>query len=69
MAQYLFTVEMSCSGCSGAVERALGKLQGVDKIDVSLEDQTVKVDSSLPLDDVLAAIRKTGKNVTSSKEI
>ncbi|CAO3595810.1 unnamed protein product [Absidia cylindrospora] len=35
MAQYLFTVEMSCSGCSGAVERALGKLQGKNNNNMS----------------------------------
>ncbi|KAF9914131.1 ATX1 antioxidant protein 1 [Linnemannia zychae] len=53
---------MSCGGCSGAVTRALSKLEGVDKFDVSLENQKVTVESTtLSEDDILAAIQKTGK--------
>jgi len=37
---------MSCGGCSGAVTKALSKLEGVDKFDVSLANQKVTVDST-----------------------
>ncbi|KAF9932866.1 Cytosolic copper metallochaperone, partial [Linnemannia zychae] len=58
--QYKYDVAMSCGGCSGAVTRALNKLQGVDKFDVSLENQKVIVESStLSEADILEAIQKT----------
>ncbi|GAN06344.1 copper chaperone taha [Mucor ambiguus] len=63
MAQYTFNVEMSCSGCSNAVNKALSRLEGIEKIDISLEKQEVVVDTELPRETVLAAIKKTGKTV------
>lgn len=61
---------MSCSGCSGAVDRALGRLDGVENKEVSLEKQTVFVQSeNLSLQEVEATIAKTGKKITYSKEI
>ncbi|ORZ02858.1 putative ATX1-antioxidant protein and metal homeostasis factor [Syncephalastrum racemosum] len=63
MAQYTFNVEMSCSGCSGAVNRALSRLEGIEKIDISLEKQTVVVDTELPREKILETIKKTGKTV------
>ncbi|KAI8065640.1 heavy metal-associated domain-containing protein [Gongronella butleri] len=63
MTQYTFNVEMACSGCSGAVERALKKLDGIEKVDISLEQQSVVVDTALPRETVLEAIKKTGKTV------
>ena len=44
-----FTVTgMSCAACSAGIERAVGKLQGVDKVEVSLmgECMTVEYDSA-----------------------
>ncbi|SAM02390.1 hypothetical protein [Absidia glauca] len=64
MPQYTFNVAMSCSGCSGAVERALKKVDGVDSIEISLEKQTVVVDTNLPRELILETIKKTGKTVT-----
>ncbi|GJJ77958.1 copper chaperone [Entomortierella parvispora] len=62
MTEYKYDVTMSCGGCSGAVTKALNKLEGVDKFDVSLEKQRVVVESStLNQDEILAAIKKTGK--------
>ncbi|KAF9967000.1 hypothetical protein BGZ70_000466 [Mortierella alpina] len=53
---------MSCGGCSGAVTKALSKLEGVDKFDVSLANQKVTVDSTtLTETEILSAIQKTGK--------
>ncbi|KAI9313943.1 hypothetical protein BX666DRAFT_1863759, partial [Dichotomocladium elegans] len=78
---YKFNVEMSCSGCSGAVERALKKLgrrpelqkssaktntiqfAGVDSVETNLEKQEVIVNTSKSREEVLAAIKKTGKTV------
>jgi copper chaperone len=55
-------VDMACGGCSGAVERILSKLPGVESYEVSLEKQTVRVrGAALTPEAVLAAVSKTGK--------
>ncbi|KAM0194257.1 hypothetical protein ACHAPA_005061 [Fusarium lateritium] len=64
---YEFNVSMSCGGCSGAIDRVLKKLEGVESYDVSLENQTAKVVTALPYDTVLQKIAKTGKKVNSGK--
>lgn len=67
---YQFNVKMNCSGCSGAVSRALSKLEGVEKVDTNLETQTVDVfTDSIDYDTVLAKIQKTGKAVLGGKTI
>ncbi|KAJ8984468.1 hypothetical protein NQ317_012534 [Molorchus minor] len=60
-----FKVGMTCEGCSGAVNKVLGKMKdkGIEDIDISLEEQKVKVRTSLPAEDILEAIKKTGKPV------
>jgi len=64
MPKHEFEVEMTCGGCSGAVERVLKKKAGVDSFEISLEKQRVWVDSDLSSDDLLATISKTGKKTT-----
>ncbi|KAG9257576.1 heavy-metal-associated domain-containing protein [Emericellopsis atlantica] len=64
---YEFNVAMSCGGCSGAIDRVLKKLEGVDSYEVSLENQTAKVVTDLPYQTVLEKIAKTGKKVNSAK--
>ncbi|KAG0210604.1 Cytosolic copper metallochaperone [Mortierella sp. NVP41] len=59
MTQYKYDVTMSCGGCSGAVTKALTKLEGVDKFDVSLETQK---------SEILAAIQKTGKTAKVTEQ-
>ena len=39
----ILKVAMMCTGCSGAVERVLGKMEGVQSFDVNLETQKVTV--------------------------
>jgi copper chaperone len=38
--------------------------QGVEKVDISLEDQTVLVTSTLSADQLLETIKKTGKTTS-----
>ncbi|KAJ1524189.1 hypothetical protein ONE63_010712 [Megalurothrips usitatus] len=61
-----FKVAMTCEGCSGAVERVLGKLkgQGVDSVSIDLPGQLVTVTSTLSSDQLLEALKKTGKAVS-----
>lgn len=69
--EYHFDVKMSCSGCSGAVSRALGKLDGVIDTKTDLDTQTVnvKTEDSLDYDTVLNTISKTGKKVNGGRVI
>jgi len=66
---YKFNVTMTCGGCSGAVNRVLGKLEGVKSYDVSLDTQTatVQAEPSLDYETVLKTIKKTGKKVNSGE--
>ncbi|GLV35796.1 Antioxidant 1 copper chaperone [Carabus blaptoides fortunei] len=60
-----FRVQMTCEGCSGAVKRVLDKhkASGIENVDINLKDQTVKVLTALPSQEVLEIIKKTGKSV------
>ncbi|KAG7092483.1 hypothetical protein E1B28_008835 [Marasmius oreades] len=69
---YQFDVKMTCGGCSGAIERVLQKAKDANTVDeldfsVNLESQLVTVKTTLPYDDILARIKKTGKEVRSGK--
>ncbi|USP76569.1 Metal homeostasis factor ATX1 [Curvularia clavata] len=66
---YKFNVAMSCGGCSGAIERVLKKLEGVESYNVSLENQTAEIVAADSLDyaTVLEKIKKTGKTVKSGE--
>lgn len=68
---YSYNVTMPCSGCSGAVTRALSKLGGVTYVDASLETQTVNVtcEESLDYDTVYNVIAKTGKRIISGRTV
>ncbi|XP_055908121.1 copper transport protein ATOX1 [Eupeodes corollae] len=60
-----FKVEMTCTGCSGAVERVLKKLgDKVEDMTIDLEGKTVQIKSSLSSDELLAVLKKTGKETT-----
>jgi copper chaperone CopZ len=41
---------MSCGHCSMAVKKALGQIEGVEKVEVSLEDKTATIISATSLD-------------------
>lgn len=59
----IFIVKMNCNGCSAAVERALRKLDSVTNVEISLENQTVKVYGDSNPELLFKVIQKTGKNV------
>ncbi|TFB04496.1 Metal homeostasis factor ATX1 [Trichoderma ghanense] len=63
---YEFNVTMTCGGCSGAIDRVLKKLEGVESYEVSLENQSAKVVTALPYETVLTKIAKTGKKINSA---
>uniref|UniRef100_A0A0K8TSS1 Copper transport protein ATOX1 n=1 Tax=Tabanus bromius TaxID=304241 RepID=A0A0K8TSS1_TABBR len=60
-----FKVEMTCTGCSGAVERVLGKLgDKVKSVKIDLDNKLVSVDSDMTHDELLEVIKKTGKTTS-----
>ncbi|KAK9365377.1 hypothetical protein V1509DRAFT_633249 [Lipomyces kononenkoae] len=69
--EYQFNVAMSCSGCSNAVNRVLSKLDGVNDIKITLEDQKVivKTKDNVSYDAVLNQIKKSGKEVRSGEVV
>lgn len=59
---------MSCSHCENAVKKAVGSLEGVDKVSVSLEAKSVTVDydsKAVSLDSIKQAIEDQGYDVVS----
>ncbi|MED6201882.1 Cytosolic copper metallochaperone [Stylosanthes scabra] len=52
---------MSCQGCVGAVNRVLGKMEGVESFDINLEEQKVTVKGNVQPEAVLQTVAKTGK--------
>lgn len=66
MHSHTFIVTMSCSGCSGAVERVLRKLNSVTDVNISLEQQKVTVYTETDTDPqlLLETIKKTGKSAS-----
>ncbi|KAF7991776.1 hypothetical protein HCN44_010577 [Aphidius gifuensis] len=56
-----FAVQMTCQSCVDSIEKSLSSLNGVDKIDVSLERGTVVVQSSLPYTLIQEKIEDSGR--------
>ncbi|KAK9733268.1 hypothetical protein RND81_04G055900 [Saponaria officinalis] len=54
-------VQMSCSGCSGAVKRVLDKMEGVESYDINMDEQKVTVKGNVQPDAVFNTVSKTGK--------
>ncbi|KNC52808.1 uncharacterized protein AMSG_08702 [Thecamonas trahens ATCC 50062] len=55
---------MSCGGCSGAVTKALNRVDGVDKVEIDMEGQKVTVTGSVAKEVMFETIQKTGKAVS-----
>ena len=57
---------MSCSHCENAVKKAVGALQGVNSVEVSLSEKTVAVEfdaAKVSLDEIKEAIDDQGYEV------
>jgi copper chaperone len=59
-----FNVAMTCGGCSRAVETMVKKVAGVESVETDVEKKYVKVTGTASRDDILKAIKKTGKAVS-----
>ena len=61
---------MTCQHCVGRVEKNVSALPGVDKVDVSLENDTVAVaydKSAVSVEQITEAIEDAGYDVGTSK--
>ncbi len=54
---------MTCGGCAASVKRALQALDADANVDVDLPSKTVKVQTSVQLDAVKAAVEDAGYDV------
>ncbi|MQM13616.1 hypothetical protein Taro_046546 [Colocasia esculenta] len=54
-------VHMDCEGCEKRIRKAISKLEGVDCVDVDMDMQKVTVTGYVDRQDVLKAVRRTGR--------
>ncbi|MCD7455361.1 hypothetical protein HAX54_027977 [Datura stramonium] len=57
-------VGMSCQGCVGAVNRVLGKMEGVESFDIDIKEQKVTVKGNVEPQAVFQTVSKTGKKTS-----
>ncbi|CAH8360418.1 unnamed protein product [Eruca vesicaria subsp. sativa] len=55
---------MSCQGCVGAVNRVLGKMEGVESFDIDIKEQKVTVKGNVEPEAVFQTVSKTGKKTS-----
>ncbi|MCP3972878.1 MAG: heavy-metal-associated domain-containing protein [bacterium] len=60
--------DISCNHCKMSIEGAVNELDGVDKVEVAIDDRTVDVsfDSPTDMDAIVAAIEGQGYEVAAS---
>lgn len=68
MQTVVLKVAMSCKGCSGAVNRVLGKMEGVESYDIDMEQQKVTVVGNVQPEAVFQTVAKTGKKTAFWEE-
>ena len=62
---------MTCSACAARIERAMNKLDGIEKANVNFAAEKLYVtyeDKNLSENDILSAIRKAGYDVASASD-
>lgn len=62
---------MSCANCSNHVERALSKVEGVQKANVNLttEQATLEMEDTVKLEDLIEAVKKAGYGAVLAKSL
>ncbi|CAO1627492.1 unnamed protein product [Sympodiomycopsis kandeliae] len=72
MTSYHFKVKMTCSGCSGAINRVLSKQQNLQSYNVDLENQSVVVvpnaNGGPTFTEIKEKLAKTGKEILDARE-
>ena len=61
----VFNVEkMMCGGCVASATKAIEALEGVESVEVSLDDKQARVEGSVSADAVIAALTAAGYPTT-----
>ena len=60
--------DISCGHCKSSIEGAVGELEGIDSVEVSIEGKTVAVayGDEVTLDTIIETIEEQGYDVASS---
>ncbi|XP_023706522.1 copper chaperone for superoxide dismutase isoform X1 [Cryptotermes secundus] len=61
LAKIEFTVQMTCQKCVNKIRESLSNVKGIESIDISLDNETVIVETSLPSSEVQEKIESTGR--------
>ncbi|KAL0884857.1 hypothetical protein Bca101_008838 [Brassica carinata] len=56
-----FMVDMKCEGCVNAVKSKLETIEGIEKVDVDLANQVVRILGCSPVKDMNQALEQTGR--------
>ncbi|CAN6829288.1 unnamed protein product [Brassica oleracea] len=59
-------VDMDCQGCETKVRRAISKLDGVDTVEIDVDQQKVTVTGYIDREEVLRIVKRTGRGAESS---
>lgn len=60
--------DMTCQHCVNTIENALKPIQGIEKINISLNDKLVQIDGEFDENKVITAIQKAGYSIEKKKE-
>ena len=60
--------DMTCQHCVNTIENALKSIQGIEKINISLNDKLVQVDGEYDENSVITAIQKAGYSIEKKEE-
>jgi copper chaperone for superoxide dismutase len=52
---------MTCENCVNKIRESLSDMKGIESIDISLDNETVIVETSLPSSEVQQKIESTGR--------
>jgi len=66
--KHLRSTLQSCGGCSGAVTKALKRVEGVEDVVIDMVGQKVTVTGVVPKETMFSAIEETGKAVSYTDE-
>ena len=60
--------DMTCQHCVNTIENALKPIQGIEKINISLNDKLVQIDGEYDENSVITAIQKAGYSIEKKEE-
>ncbi len=61
--------DMTCQHCVNTIESALKPIQGIERINISLNDKLVQIDGEYDEKSVIAAIQKAGYSIEKKEEL